>query len=149
MSILKRLGVPVFNAEGTSPEDVEDLHLEVGGLVGPPRTFSLDEVRAMPLTVVNARLTSVSGWSVRADWGGVLWSDFERQVPAPSHATHATFSSPSGYDTTVRLEELRTPPGAPGLAGRRGGDRVRVWRPAADGGPSTLGLQELQVAGEN
>ncbi len=30
----------------------------------------------MPMTTVGARLASVSGWSVRARWGGVRWTDF-------------------------------------------------------------------------
>jgi len=109
MSILKRLGVPIFNAERTRRQDVEGRGLEVAGMVEGPCTFTLGEVRAMPMTVVNARLTSVSGWSVRADWGGVLWTDFETHIRPLSEASHVTFSSPSGYDTTVALAELRTP----------------------------------------
>ncbi len=137
MSILRQLGVPVFNAEGTRPEDLEDLRLEVSGMVETPRVFSLDEVRAMPLTVVNARLTSVSGWSVRADWGGVLWADFEHQIKPLPEATHVTFSSPEGYDTAVALAELRQPKVL--LAWQVDGEEIEVEY----GGPLRMVIPQL------
>jgi len=109
MSVLRRLDVPVFNTERTKLSDLSAYRVLVCGLVAEPLSLTIEEVRAMPRSVVNARLTSVSGFSVRADWGGVLWTEFEKCLPLLPEASHVTFSSPGGYETTVPLRELREP----------------------------------------
>ncbi len=109
MTQLKKLNVPVFYAEGI-PADTsrESWRLTVDGLVkGAPHVLTFAEVEAMPMATVNARLTSVSGWSVRADWQGVRFCDFlARFEPAPE-AHHVLFTSKGGYTTSVPLEALR------------------------------------------
>jgi DMSO/TMAO reductase YedYZ molybdopterin-dependent catalytic subunit len=109
MSVLRRLRVPIFNAERTTLQDLKPYGLRVEGLVEAPLSFTIEQVRALPRSVINARLTSVSGFSVRADWGGVLWTDFERGLRLLPQASHATFSSPRGYDTALPLADLRNP----------------------------------------
>lgn len=109
MSVLKQLGVPVFYVEGV-PEGItrDGYRLDVSGMVrGGARTFTFAEIEAMPLTSVNARLTSVSGWSVRAEWQGVRFRDFEQQLEAGPRATHVGFESLGRYTTCVPLAELR------------------------------------------
>jgi DMSO/TMAO reductase YedYZ molybdopterin-dependent catalytic subunit len=108
MSILKNLDVPVFYAEGV-PRGVtkDNYRLEVSGLIdNAPLVFSLAQLEAMPFTSVNARLTSVSGWSVRADWQGLRFTDFLTHVKLAPGATHANFGSFNRYTTCVPLEEL-------------------------------------------
>jgi DMSO/TMAO reductase YedYZ molybdopterin-dependent catalytic subunit len=111
MSILSRLKVPAFRAGGAPPRvDERQYRLEVLGLVEEPASFSLEEIKSWPMTSVDARLTSVSGWSVRALWQGVLWSEFLESISLRSKASHATFSSlGGGYHTTISLEELDHP----------------------------------------
>lgn len=105
MSILKRLGAPVFHVEGVpSGLSRDNWRLEVGGSVAESRSFTFADIEAMPPTTVDARLTSVSGWSVRARWQGVRFTDF--LVAAPS-ATDVLFASIGGYTTSVPLDELR------------------------------------------
>ena len=61
----------------------------------------------LPKSCISSRLTSVSGWSVRADWEGIKWKDFLREIVLKLEATHATFSSYGGvYTTTVSLKDL-------------------------------------------
>jgi DMSO/TMAO reductase YedYZ molybdopterin-dependent catalytic subunit len=67
MSILKDLGVPVFKAGGIPTIDLHTYMLFVEGQVEKPYRFSWQEILAMPKSRVNSRLTSVSGWSVRAE----------------------------------------------------------------------------------
>jgi len=67
MSILKDLRVPAFKAGGMPVIDLGNYFLFVGGLVKEEKHFSWQEILAMPKSRVNCRLTSVSGWSVRAD----------------------------------------------------------------------------------
>ncbi len=110
MSILSDLNVPIFGAGGIPNKDETDFQLTVEGLVRDPMVFSLEKVKELPLSTVNARLTSVSAWSVRADWQGVLWRDFIKTVTLLSEADHATFSSHGSiYKTTVSLKELDHP----------------------------------------
>lgn len=110
MSILSRLNVPVFKAGGSPDKDDTDFTLSIEGLVSEPCVFKLDQIKNLPFSTVNARLTSVSGWSVRADWQGVLWRDFVNVVNPLPDASHATFfSRASIYKTTVSLSDLDHP----------------------------------------
>lgn len=109
MSVLKELNVPVFYVEGI-PRGVtrENYRLDVTGLAGGGRReFTFADIEAMPQATVNARLTSVSGWSVRADWQGVRFRDFEQQLDVGPEATHVHFESFGGYTTCVPLAGLR------------------------------------------
>lgn len=105
----RRPGVPVFLAEGKPRVDYDAWRLEVAGLIENLRAFSLAEIKALPFSRVDARLTSVSGWSVRVAWEGVLFTDFLKQFQLKPSATHVTFSSIGGYDSTVALTDLRHP----------------------------------------
>ncbi len=110
MSSLTDLGVPVFQAGGMPDLPADRWSLQVTGLVADPRQLSLADIQALPASDVDARLTSVSGFSVRAKWRGVLWRDFIAGIePAPT-ANHATFTSlGGGYSTTVSLADLDHP----------------------------------------
>jgi DMSO/TMAO reductase YedYZ molybdopterin-dependent catalytic subunit len=109
LTLLKDLRTPVFHAEGLPRIDPATWRLRVSGLVNEGRGFTLEEVKALPSMTVDARLTSVSGFSVRAAWDGVGFSDFlDRVKPLPS-ASHATFTSIGGYDSTLSFEDLLKP----------------------------------------
>ena len=110
MSILKDLNVPAFKAGGMPMIDLPDYSLSVGGLIKGERHFSWQEILAMPKSTVNCRLTSVSGWSVRADWEGILWYDFLKQILVDSKANHVRFTSVGGgYSTAVSFKDLENP----------------------------------------
>jgi len=110
MSILKDLGVPAFKAGGMPVIDLQNYFLSTGGLVKEERHFSWQEILALPKSQVNCRLTSVSSWSVRADWGGIQWDDFLRLIPVESGTNRVRFTSVGGgYSTTVSLKDLENP----------------------------------------
>jgi len=71
MSILSRLKTPKLSAGGVPEVDENVFRLRVDGLVHPFLSVSLQEIKQWPKSAVNARLTSVSGFSVRATWEGV------------------------------------------------------------------------------
>jgi DMSO/TMAO reductase YedYZ molybdopterin-dependent catalytic subunit len=106
MSILSRLNTPIFKAEGMPKIDEETYRLKVWGLTLGEQSFSLADIKAMPFTRLNARLTSVSGFSIRANWDGVLWQDFVKNIQVMSQAAYVTFTSVGGYDTAIPLTEL-------------------------------------------
>jgi DMSO/TMAO reductase YedYZ molybdopterin-dependent catalytic subunit len=110
MSLLKDLRVPVFKVGGMPVIDLSTYVLQVGGLLKEERRFSWREILAMPKSRVDCRLTSVSGWSVRADWEGIKWSDFLKEVEPLSGAEHVRFTSVGGgYTTAVSSKDLEKP----------------------------------------
>jgi DMSO/TMAO reductase YedYZ molybdopterin-dependent catalytic subunit len=108
MTVLKDLGTPVFHAEGIPNVDSKWM-LDVTGLVRRPQSFDLEKIKALPGSTVVARLTSVSGFSVRASWDGVIFPDFVKTIQPTQDASHATFTSIGGYDSTLSLVNLAKP----------------------------------------
>lgn len=110
MSLLSELKVPVFRAGGIPQLPDAQWKLKVSGMVEAEREFSLAELLAWPAATIDARLTSVSGWSVRAPWRGMPWRDFLALASPLPGANHATFfSQGGGYDTTISLADLDHP----------------------------------------
>jgi DMSO/TMAO reductase YedYZ molybdopterin-dependent catalytic subunit len=109
MTILKDLHTPIFAAEGVPDHtDVDGWAVALTGMIAP-RTLAFADLRRLPNSTVNCRLTSVSGWSVRADWNGIAWRDFIAAFPPLPAATHANFLSPGGYATAIPLATLDHP----------------------------------------
>jgi DMSO/TMAO reductase YedYZ molybdopterin-dependent catalytic subunit len=109
MSRLKDLNTPVFYAEG-QPGGVsrENYRLKVSGLPGDAlREFTFARLEGMPFTTADARLTSVSGWSVRVKWQGVRFTHFLQALEPRPEASHVVFESFGGYTTCVPLSELQ------------------------------------------
>jgi methionine sulfoxide reductase catalytic subunit len=109
MSRLKELKVPIFWAEGhPGPLDRQKWLIEVCGQCRKPRTFGWQEFASIPRTVADARLTSVTRFSVRGKWGGVKVSDLLDLVEPDDSARFVRFRSVSGvYHTSVPLEIAR------------------------------------------
>lgn len=106
MSRLKELNTPVFWAEGhPGTIDRGSWNVEVTGLCDAPGVFTWADLLAMPKTVVDARLTSVTRFTVRGNWGGVRLLDIMKAVEAHSAATFVRFwSLRSIYDTSIPIE---------------------------------------------
>jgi DMSO/TMAO reductase YedYZ molybdopterin-dependent catalytic subunit len=109
MSRLKDLGVPVFWAEGhPGILDREAWRIEVTGLCRRPKAFTWQELSSMPKTVADARLTSVTRFSVRGMWGGVKVSDLLDLVEPEESVKFVRFWSVNKfYETSVPLEVAR------------------------------------------
>ena len=106
MTILATLKTPVFKAEGIPSVNEEDYRLKIWGLIGEERQFTLDEIKTMPGVRQDARLTSVSGFSIRANWHGILWTDFMKNFKLLPLVKYVTFTSIGGYDTCIPLAQL-------------------------------------------
>ncbi len=106
MSRLKELNTPVFWAEGhPGVLDREGWEIEVTGLCDAPGTFTWGDLGAMPKTVVDARLTSVTRFTVRGSWGGVRVLDIMKAVKAHPSVTFVRFWSVKRiYDTSIPVE---------------------------------------------
>ena len=93
MSRLKELRTPVFWVEGhPGALDREGWEIEVTGFCDKPGRITWSQLLSMPKTIADARLTSVTRFSVRGKWGGVKVSDSDvgcssqrsRRSPVPA-----------------------------------------------------------------
>lgn len=106
MSRLKLLNTPIFWAEGhPGTLDRQGWRVDVHGLCEKPHSFSWNDLIALPKSIADARLTSVTRFSVRGRWGGVILTDILDAVGASSAVTHVRFwSIKHVYDTSIPVE---------------------------------------------
>ena len=85
MSRLEELRTPIFWAEGHPDKlDRESWVIKVSGHCARPKEFTWQELIALPKSIADARLTSVTRFSVRGMWGGVKIADLLDAVQADS-----------------------------------------------------------------
>ena len=103
MSRLKDLNTPVFWVEGHPGRlDRASWKIEVTGLCDHPRIITWTDLMAMRKSVADARLTSVTRFSVRGLWGGVRISDLMAATGVRPEARFLRFRSVGlVYDTSV------------------------------------------------
>jgi DMSO/TMAO reductase YedYZ molybdopterin-dependent catalytic subunit len=106
MSRLKELRTPIFWAEGHPGKlNREGWIIEVSGLCMNPRKFTWQDLIALPKSIADARLTSVTRFSVRGRWGGLRVADLLNVVKASPEATYVRFwSYRMIYDTSIPIE---------------------------------------------
>jgi DMSO/TMAO reductase YedYZ molybdopterin-dependent catalytic subunit len=106
MSRLKELRTPVFWAEGHPGKlNRKDWVIEVSGFCTKPRTFTWQELIALPKSLADARLTSVTRFSVQGKWGGVKVADLLNVVQAGPEVRYVRFwSHRMIYDTSIPIE---------------------------------------------
>jgi len=109
MSKLREVGAPVLWAEGhPGPLEAETWEVDVAGMVENSTTFTYQGILELPKTIVEARLTSVSGFSVGGAWGGVHLGDLFSVVRPKPDASHVQFVSyREVYTTSILLEVAR------------------------------------------
>lgn len=85
--------------------------LKVSGLVERPTTFTLDDLKAMPVTSFTKAFQCVTGWRVpEVEWEGVRLSHLLDTVGVTSRAAALTFESYDGADTeSLTIEQARLP----------------------------------------
>ncbi len=106
MSRLKELRTPVFWAEGHPGKlNREEWVIEVNGLCANPRAFTWKELIALPKSIADARLTSVTRFSVRGKWGGLKISDLLNAVQSAPQIQFVRFwSYRMIYDTSIPIK---------------------------------------------
>ncbi|HVI68181.1 MAG TPA: molybdopterin-dependent oxidoreductase, partial [Bradyrhizobium sp.] len=89
-----------FNAyypEEDAPEvDKDDYKLEVGGMVDNKKSWTLDELYALPQETQITRLVCVEGWSAIGKWTGTPLREFLRRVGADTRAKYVWFRCAEG-----------------------------------------------------
>lgn len=103
MTKLAKMNTPIFWAEGhPGALDRENWTLKVHGSCKEPQIFSWQELQEMPQVRVEARLTSVTRWSVFGAWTGVSFDEILRRVQVSDSCKYLRFWSVGHiYDTSI------------------------------------------------
>lgn len=83
----------------TPPIDLQNWTLKVGGRVGKPGEYSLEQIAALPKRVMNTRHCCVEGWSIIPRWGGTPLRDFLNLVAADTNARYVSVKCGDDYYT--------------------------------------------------
>jgi DMSO/TMAO reductase YedYZ molybdopterin-dependent catalytic subunit len=106
MSRLKELMTPVFWVEGhPGVLNREGWEIEVTGFCDKPGKITWNRLLSMPKAIADARLTSVTRFSVMGLWGGVRVSDILNDVQASPKVRYVRFWSVKKiYDTSIPID---------------------------------------------
>jgi len=96
-----------FNAyysEDEAPEvEAADYKLEIDGLVGSKKPWTLDELYKLPEVTQITRHICVEGWSAIGKWSGTPLKDFLVRVGADLKANYVYFICAEGYSTSIDM----------------------------------------------
>ena len=93
-----------YYPEEDAPEvDGEDYKFLVGGLVENKKSWTLNELYALPQETQITRLVCVEGWSAIGKWTGTPLREFLRRVGADLHAKYVWFRCAEGYSTSIDM----------------------------------------------
>lgn len=100
-------GFPVLDL-GIKPEvSLKDWRLTVSGLVENPRSFTWEELNALPQFEDVSDFHCVTTWSkFDVRWGGVAFFTLAEIVRPRPEAKHVLFTSYDDYTTNVRIEDV-------------------------------------------
>jgi DMSO/TMAO reductase YedYZ molybdopterin-dependent catalytic subunit len=102
-----------FNAyyplEDAPEVDAKDVRLEVGGLVDNTRSWTLEELYALPQEKQITRHICVEGWSAIGSWTGVRLSEFLRRIGADTKAKYVWFQCAEVYSNTIDMASALHP----------------------------------------
>ena len=102
----------IYSITGSYPSiSRSSYHLEISGLVERPRTFTIDELEAMPATSLTKTFQCVTGWKVPdVEWRGVQLSHLLQEVGVRPDAVALTFESYDGADTeSLTIDQAHLP----------------------------------------
>ena len=103
-------GWRIYTISGSMPIfDAKTWRLEIDGLVAKPRSFTYDELRALPQAHQVSNFHCVTGWTVdNVRWSGVRFSHLLDQVEPRPEATAIRFTSlEQPYNDSLTLQQLR------------------------------------------
>jgi DMSO/TMAO reductase YedYZ molybdopterin-dependent catalytic subunit len=105
-------GWRIYTISGSMPIfDPKTWRLEIGGLVKKPRSFTYEELIALPRASQTSDFHCVTGWSVRnVHWSGVRFSHLLDQVEPLPQAKAIRFTSlEQPYNDSLTLGQLHLP----------------------------------------
>jgi DMSO/TMAO reductase YedYZ molybdopterin-dependent catalytic subunit len=93
-----------YYSEDEAPEvDGKTYKLAVGGLVENKKSWTLDELYALPQERQITRHVCVEGWSAIGSWTGTPLRDFLKRIGADTTAKYVWFRCAEGYTNTIDM----------------------------------------------
>jgi DMSO/TMAO reductase YedYZ molybdopterin-dependent catalytic subunit len=92
-----------YSLEDAPEVDGKDFKLAIGGLVDNTKSWTLDELYALPQEKQITRHICVEGWSAIGSWAGVRLSEFLRRIGADTRAKYVWFQCAEGYSNTIDM----------------------------------------------
>jgi DMSO/TMAO reductase YedYZ molybdopterin-dependent catalytic subunit len=87
-----------------APEvDGSTYKLQVGGLVENKKSWTLEELYALPQEKQVTRHICVEGWSAIGSWTGTPLRDFLKRIGADTRAKYVWFRCAEGYSNTIDM----------------------------------------------
>jgi DMSO/TMAO reductase YedYZ molybdopterin-dependent catalytic subunit len=97
-------------AEEAAPDiDEENYKLIVDGLVDSKRSWTLNELYALPQETQITRLVCVEGWSAIGKWTGAPLRDFLKRIGADLTAKYVHFACAEGYWVAIDMPSALHP----------------------------------------
>ena len=99
---------PVLHYGSTPQYDsLAGWNFRVFGLVEQERTFTWDEMMALPTNTETVDIHCVTRWSkLDTTWTGIPWRVFLQQIQVQASATHVMAHCENGFTTNIALEVL-------------------------------------------
>ena len=93
-----------FYPEDAAPDiDEERYRLIVDGLVENKRSWTLEQLSALPEETQITRLVCVEGWSAIGKWTGTPLREFLRRIGADLTAKYVHFACSEGYSSSIDM----------------------------------------------
>ena len=93
-----------FYSENKAPIiDPADFHLDITGLAENQKSWTLEELHALPRFTQITRHICIEGWSAIGKWTGVRFSDFMARIGADLSAKYVTFRCDDNYITSIDM----------------------------------------------
>lgn len=103
-AITKPFPFNAYYGEDEAPTvDPASYRLEVAGLVDNKKSWTLEELHALPQFSQITRHVCVEGWSAIGSWQGARLSEFLTRIGADTRAKYVWFKCAEGYTNTIDM----------------------------------------------
>lgn len=92
-----------YGIEEVTVVNGDDFRLQVGGLVSNKKSWSLDELYALPKAEQITRHICVEGWSAIGRWGGTPFAGFLQRIGADTTAKYVGFRCADDYYESIDM----------------------------------------------
>jgi DMSO/TMAO reductase YedYZ molybdopterin-dependent catalytic subunit len=86
-----------------------DYRLELSGLIGDKRPWTVEQIAVLPQQVQITRHVCVEGWSMIGKWSGPRFSDFLQRIGADLTAKYVGFQCADGYTGSLDMPSALHP----------------------------------------
>jgi DMSO/TMAO reductase YedYZ molybdopterin-dependent catalytic subunit len=92
-----------YDIDDVPEVDAGTYRLQVSGLANGKRTWTLDELHALPQEDQITRHICIEGWSAIGRWGGVRFADFLTRAGADTSAKYVSLHCADNYWTSIDM----------------------------------------------